>query len=1292
MIIWRMASGNMITQRSHRHRFVCWLLLMLFHLGGSAYGTAEINITKLVEYQVMDVFPSKVRFTSYVYHSDSSTADAPNLLLTDGSEYFDVFFGEDFIGPSLDNPNFTVSNDMFMSWKEDPLYIGDVMNLSYVAVPNAMLPDGITILSSVVTYETDSSALVEYEICVMKKIIISENIMHQYGFVALALFGGFVTGALITIVILVIYYKVKGRTPFDSGEVEPMRAINIKMVHNVNKSAHLVTDVKGSMRKGVKNLISLGQDSADTSIVQVLTVKDKLKALRKLNDMDIGATANIDQQMENERNAGMMDATKLLIHNLAKNGDISGGVKDKCLSNFNKKVDKMDKDLNEDFKKYMETLLKELSTKNKAKLTDLSEKQEDEREAMEEKTKFMKKEERKQIMDLLNEQQETEQNELSHQLELEQKEQLEKIRKELAIRKRMGIKSLQQELLNDIKNQGQLTSEQADWLMKEHFKNQSAIEHTYDDEISRQRMMLEEKLALRRSLIENKEIQEDADNDLLNQLAEQQISLVMKGKKTNVISEDEAAAMIDGIQDDIIKTKDRLEADRQKQVEALQKKLSQRKKKRIDDLMKKQKQEISEKLKLQSQSQVKAGYTDPVSQVLTHQQLFGQHRAELTALENKIDREDVEEYGQFRNQFFEQMKGELIQKKEKLVDDLKSQGMTTKELNKILSKHEQQQEDLLSEQEQWKIKQSEKIKKQLAKRRAEWDHRRQMETVEQENLREHEDNVIRKLMDNQVALSEAERENILHEHEKQMVNIENSLTLSKLQQQRMLEERLVKKRNLQLEKLQKKHAKEAKKQFDYSCASSTDTAAYYISDSICCEYLKKLAREDDEDEDAELEMLKRQAEDRIELLRGGALKLDDDIDEIHTAMLKERANALKEQEVRLGAMLAQLQIEKAKEMAQIEHQQKAIHNLKSSLMDDLSERGMLSDPKCQKVIELHQKQQEKLNKKLENDRAKQEKALRQRLRARLRQKEQHLEELQQQEVKDVMSKMSGSSAAARLRHAALATRHMLEMEKFRNQIENEITQTLQEMKRCNELRRIETLQNQEIQFINGLVRMGKFKADELNNVILMLFPNKSEEEQKKLLENLLEGTPEEGKKKSPENDADQSIEDSTLEQRVLANTMVNLKSLSRIEEPRRHYHGAKADNVYQPVLGPPRRSLTHQRPSDVGLRDVSGDWRPMPRQSTAPAADELIATYESELTSVDMKRRLKKRGVSMMDDLPPIASDFPGVRHEPIRRYSPEGRYSDDQFDTPPPPQRLPPLDRHLRKKKLVQISQEYDS
>ena len=60
-------------------------------------------------------------------------------------------------------------------------------------------------------------------------------------------------------------------------------------------------------------------------------------------------------------------------------------------------------------------------------------------------------------------------------------------------------------------------------------------------------------------------------------------------------------------------------------------------------------------------------------------------------------------------------------------------------------------------------------------------------------------------------------------------------------------------------------------------------------------------------------------------------------------------------------------------MAEIETQQKAIHNLKSNLMDDLNDRGVLSDPECQRVIEIHQQEQAKLNDKLESQRAKQEK-------------------------------------------------------------------------------------------------------------------------------------------------------------------------------------------------------------------------------------------------------------------------------------------------------------------------------
>lgn len=40
-------------------------------------------------------------------------------------------------------------------------------------------------------------------------------------------------------------------------------------------------------------------------------------------------------------------------------------------------------------------------------------------------------------------------------------------------------------------------------------------------------------------------------------------------------------------------------------------------------------------------------------------------------------------------------------------------------------------------------------------------------------------------------------------------------------------------------------------------------------------------------------------------------------------------------------------------MALIEEQQAAINNLKSNLIDELSERGILSDLECQKVLDRH---------------------------------------------------------------------------------------------------------------------------------------------------------------------------------------------------------------------------------------------------------------------------------------------------------------------------------------------------
>ena len=71
---------------------------------------------------------------------------------------------------------------------------------------------------------------------------------------------------------------------------------------------------------------------------------------------------------------------------------------------------------------------------------------------------------------------------------------------EYAIRKRIGIKEIQQQFVGGVIDTAQLNMEKSEWLIKQHREQQDEIHRKYDEEISRQRMNLEEKLARRRAL------------------------------------------------------------------------------------------------------------------------------------------------------------------------------------------------------------------------------------------------------------------------------------------------------------------------------------------------------------------------------------------------------------------------------------------------------------------------------------------------------------------------------------------------------------------------------------------------------------------------------------------------------------------------------------------------------------------------------------------------------------------------------------------------------------------------
>lgn len=63
------------------------------------------------------------------------------------------------------------------------------------------------------------------------------------------------------------------------------------------------------------------------------------------------------------------------------------------------------------------------------------------------------------------------------------------------------MKEIEQDLLGDVIQQGHLVGEKAEWLLEEHRKVQSQMEKMYDEEVARQRFILEEKLEKRKALV-----------------------------------------------------------------------------------------------------------------------------------------------------------------------------------------------------------------------------------------------------------------------------------------------------------------------------------------------------------------------------------------------------------------------------------------------------------------------------------------------------------------------------------------------------------------------------------------------------------------------------------------------------------------------------------------------------------------------------------------------------------------------------------------------------------------------
>ncbi|XP_071947479.1 uncharacterized protein [Antedon mediterranea] len=1127
----------------------------------------QLNITKTI--QIVgeeDIDGDKIdvlRFTIEVSHDAvSSNSEAFEVYVEDYVEGFVVEYFDELV-PVISTPGLAITKSK-ISYTLSSLNFGDSKTLSYKAYFNddtlqnteqeLHLPATLqwqTLSQPTPSFPGTNYGPVEDSVCVKMSVSYdnSSNVT-KHGLAALGFFVCVLIAIIIVLIVAVVCIRCFHRGPYSL--VQPIGAGKRRglLINDNNMSGNSVT---ASYEQS-----SLVQ--VDDSIVLILMLKQSSQKYSEFDNLDILTTIVLDIGFEEKRLEAMTMSVELLIQQWTEKKLIPSDISNKIIKKFHRSLKDLTKELNDKFRRDSQMLRKQLIAMNNIKLNELQKKHVMEYKETEEETKFMNEEDKKsEILNLLQQQHEAETANLASILKFQQDEQQEILRKEYAIKKRIRIKSIQQEHLDQVILQGKLEEDQARELISDHWHNMAVLEKRMDEDISKQRMLLEEKLERHRALADRNISQEEHHKEILNTMVKQTIGGLEQLQEADQLTEGQFNQYVEKLQKEVVVAKQKYEQDKTKQEEQLHKRLTALKKQKLTDKAREHTSQLDqfedEQKKKETESKLEPSeFLDARMQILTKQQL------ELNDIENEIDEEAAKQLEELREKLTVNMEESVEKTKRSLYSSLKSNDSVNEMKDEILEEHQRNIERLKEEKEEEKHRQEEELKKRLAEKRKNWNKKKEKEKDEQMQIREHESKMVGRLLATQLVMSEIDRDKIMQEHEKQMVTLENNLTLNKLHQRRKLEEKIAIRRARKMEKLEKQQYQEERRQMRSKQLNSDDD-------------------EDDDDADEKQKMMKKHVEQKLALLNSEKYKVDEDLDIIRVEMLTERANALKKQEEKLGSMIAQLQLEKAREMATIEEQQKVLIQLKMNMLDDMTDRGVIQSSQSKKVIENHRKEVERLETKLNDAREKQEKEFKKKLKEKQVEREKTFLREQELEMSRLAEKETNSTKA-RFKRVALKHKQTVQLEEFRQTIEMEKRQSLENLKRDFEMKKMKAVQDQELQLIGNLIRHGKYADMELVNILNLLFPMKTEKELRQLIsdmqissdaggvqpdsEDQSDDEPKQGEKKGKEKKRKkESNNKMTLEKKI--RSMILLKPLSSDQESNEPSQRIKSKKKLAPI-------------------------------------------------------------------------------------------------------------------------------
>lgn len=1055
-------------------------------------------------FQVIDISldsPSGIFYVN-VSHAPGSLYDAYDVNISDTTEGMNVIRDNEFPGIVISAPT---NNKYDFNSNIPVIAVGQTIRFyyksqfkvktkspRYLQTPASLTWRSPQLNSPVYGPNINSDA------CVARNDTIKERHEPLYGFLALAAFVGFVVGFILFIIVVCIFIKC-----CDKGRLVPYYRVfsgtttyTVLQEENVDKL--YVT----------KNNTSLLQTE---SVVYIIASDDPKKTEKQLENLDVQATKTLDRHLEGNRQKMFVSAFTRIIGNLRKKREISEEQSKMFATKLQGGLDDIAARNDREYKKRLADLKKKIQVKGEAEIKQLDERKMKEIEEAKKKLVGADKEKTKEVLSMIVSYYQSLEHDAQVLIQLQHDLEQEQIKKELSVNNRISSKELQSKLVKQLAVEAELSEEEAQQLIAEHFQAIAAAEKVHDDEKVRQIMALEMRLVERKALVQEMREQQQQQDELLSSMKEKYEKVLENLVNSSQMSEDEAAAYREKLLKDVDNYDMKLNKQRIRQEQNLHERLTLLKKQKL------QEKEKEQQLELQKLEESRDNSEDP-KDFIAQQELTQKHNEEMQDLERVLDKKATQDLKELRAQLAEEARREYKVKIEKQYKELIKKGVLEENLAELLDTHDKDVARLLEAQQAQQTKQRLVLEEKISKRRELLTEKMKAEQKEQEKIRKEEQKVLENMIDNQVVISEDEKEKILREHEKNMAELESSLTLNKLRQKQMLEQKLEQRRAMKLDKLQQKHENEHKRIKIENVDGTTE----------------------------EIDLLKKQEMERLDLTRNDS-RMENEVEQIRDEMLKARMEALEEHNDRLGALIAELQIQRANQIAEINKQQRALGQLQTGILDDLEEKGVLMDPETKEILQRHQDQTQQLEIVLKKQREQQEQALKDRLREKLKQKEVILIQEQKDEIGKYLDGMEANSGITRFRKAALKVRHKSQLDHARLQIEKEIEQSINEMKLQLEINRLKAIEKQSIQFIAALVKCGRIQGEELDSVLQVLFPTKTPEEIDELLTQIY----------GPDHTSSSSIslkssKPSSLEMKVIAQISplpTSRRKLSHFEQP-----------------------------------------------------------------------------------------------------------------------------------------------